>query len=482
MRVIRLLVTEGLFLGLAAGALGLVLTLGALELFEGQRLLSYLPALQPIEVDGRVLGFALTLSLLTGVLFSVVPGVGLGVRTGSVDLVGSRIAAGRSRLRAALVVTQVGLSLALVTAAGLLLDTVRALRAVELGFEPRGVLEATVDPGTHGYQEAETAAFWNGLLERTRRAPGVRAAGLAWAPLHGPIASGFSVTPEGAGEESTQSANNNYVSEGFIDAVGLRLVSGRDFLPEERLAEAPRDVLIVSESLAAALFARESAVGRRVTVSHRSGQIFEIVGVIEDPKLHGAADDEARSALLPLGLKTWATLYAKGAGTAAEIEAPVRDAVASIDPTLPLYDVQPLSSRVAQAMSEERVLAMVTTLFASLALVLAGVGLYGMMTQMVNARWRELGIRIALGASRADVRGSVLGAGARATGIGLVVGAGCAYVTSRLVASRLWGVGPFDPRVLSSAILVLLGAAALACWLPARRATRSDAVEVLGSD
>lgn len=484
-RIARMLVSEGLVLGAAGGLLGLLSARGVVTLFAGEQLIWPMPGIEPVALDGRVLGFAAALSLAVGILFSLLPAWILGRGEGIPGLRGGRGNRGRSRLRSGLVSAQIGLSLALVVGSGLLLSTVRNLERVELGLDPRGVLEGTVDPGTQGYPADELRAFWRRLLDDTRSSPGIAAAGLAWAPIHGSVGSGTAVLPEGAGEREPVRVLNNYVSDGFLEAVGLTLLEGRDFEPREMRVDPPADVVILSRTLAEELFPGGRALGRHVVSPWREGRRFEVIGIVADARLRNPKDDDLRLVLEPFGqawMPSWATLYARSASGAPPAPSQMTGVLRRIDPGLPLYDVQPLTERLAGGRAEERVLATATGVFAALALLLAGVGLYGVMAQTVNARRHELAVRVALGASGSRVRSRVFGQGVRITALGLLLGGALTWATIELVTSRLWGVSPMDLRVLGAAVATLAGAMALACWLPARRATRADPVAALRAE
>lgn len=479
-RLVGTLLAEGLLLAAAGCAVGLVTTKLVLLAFGRSRLLQWLPDLASVQIDGRVVLFALATSLVTGLLFSLAPAVSI-ARRSEVLLPGERRGTphrGHGRLRTLLLTAQVALSLALLVGAGLMLLTVRGLGDVRLGFDPADVLEATVDPGTQGYGSDERISFWRELRPRIRALAGVEAAGLAAVPLHGRIAADGSVRRAGAPEESGVSTRTNQVSGGFLAAVGIEVVAGRDFLPAEVLAEPAADVVIVSRGLARELFGTEpeEAVGREVQLAYREeGRTFEVVGVVGDVRVHGVRDDGGHLLLEPLGQPWnpgWATLYVRSA--APGVAGRLREAVRALDPSLPLYDVQPLQRRVEATFQEERLLARLTTFFASLALLLAGVGLYGVLSFTVTSRTREMGIRLALGARGRSVRGLMLRRGLALTLPGVPFGLALALPLARLMESRLWGVGALDPRVYVAAAATVLGAAVLASWIPAWRATRID--------
>lgn len=486
-RLIAQLLTEGLLLGLGGGVAGLALAAGLLRLFEGVRLLPHFPALEGVSLDHRVLLFAVAVSVATGLLFALLPSL-MAARSGDPGLrAGDGVSVRGGRLRTALVSGQVAISLALVVGAGLLLDTVRSLNDVALGFDPAGVVEVTVDPGTQGYDDERRVTFWKELVDVARSVPGVAEAGLAWAPLHGSTAADTRLVPYGSdADQEGVSTHSNYVSEGFLGAVGLEIVAGRDFLGDEVLAPEPKGVVLVSRSVAAELFPGvppEGAVGRRVAISYQADRALEIVGIVADARVRGAKQESTSLFLQPLGaswLQNRATLYARGEATGERPSlASVRAAVAELDAALPVYDAGMLEDRVAGSFAEERLLATLTLLFAGLALTLAAVGLYGIISLTVAARTPELGLRMTLGAPGSALRTMVLRHALLTTALGVPLGLALAAGVARLVQSRLWGVTPLDPTIFSLAVVVLLATAFAASWIPARRVTRIDPVEAL---
>jgi len=483
--LVRQLVTEGMVLGATAGMVGVGLAGTLLAIFHGQRLGRNLPPLEGVTLDGRVLAFAAGTALLTGILFSVVPALLAARATDGSLRSGTRTVGGDGRLRGALVVVQVALSMGLLAGSGLLLDSLRALGDMELGFEATGVAEMTLDPRTQGYGSEALPALWRDLLASVRAAPGVQGAGFAGAALHGNQRADTRLRPAGtpAGEEGVD-ANTNQVSEGYIAALGIDLLAGRDFLPAEVMADPPRNVLLVSRDVAQRLAPGGNALGMEVELTYREG-IFRIVGIVGDVRMHSAKDKERALVLEPIGQQwtpSWGTIYARSGGSAAALARRLPDAVARVDPALPAYDVMTLEERVSTSLTEDRMLARLTTLFAALAVLLAGVGLYAVMAYSVAARTREFGVRLALGAGAGGIREMVLRQGLKRTGLGILAGLGVAYAVGRLLANRLWGVVPADPWVLATAAATLLVVGALASWLPAWRATRVNPIRALRAE
>jgi predicted permease len=484
--LVRQLLTEALLLAAAGGAAGLGLAWLGLLLFRGERILSWMPALTSVTLDYRVLLFAFGASLATGLLFGVAPAL-ISTRRAEQALRGTRTAGRGRRLRGALVVVQVALSLALVVGAGLLLETVRGLRSVDFGFDPRIVTEASIDPATQGYDEHSRVRYFSELLRRVRETPNVTAAGYAWAPIQGYVLANATVRPEGLAPDDDRAVRTraNQVSPGFIDAAGMRLLEGRDFRDDETFApDAAVGVIILSESAARLAFPGGSAVGRRVDIGSGEPRIVEVVGIVSDARMGSPRDEPGPLSLEPLGqswVPTYLTLYARSA-SGQPLVAGLHAAARSLDPALPFYDVQSLSDRIDARMSAERILARLSTLFAALAILLAAVGIYGVLSYSINERAREIGVRLALGAPPWGVLRMVLRQSLGTVAIGITAGLFLAAQIGRLVASRLYGVHRFQPTIFLAAAATLLIAALLASWIPAWRATRVDPVRALRSN
>ncbi len=484
-RVARLLITEAAVVVLLAALVGVALAVGAVRLFEGERLLTFMPPMGGIELDDRVLVFALGVTVATGLVFGVAPSL-----LASADRQGALRSGRRSVRRTGpsdlLVVAQVALSALLLVGSGLLVRTMRALGGADLGFDPAGAVEASVDPGAQGYDGPRREAFFRELVRSAGDLPGVRAAGLSWIPVQGRGRASDVVRPQGADAEDPRAvtAGTNQVSPGFLAAIGAELVAGRDFRSVEMYAPAS-GVVILSESAARHLFPGGPAVGRRIDVGRRGPRTLEVVGVVGDARIASVKEPGGPLFLEPLG-QPWppdhATLYVRGPGGAIPDAEALRGLLRGLDPSLPFYDQQPLARRVAAGVTMERVLARLTSAFALLALVLAAVGLYGMMAMLVQGQSREMGVRLALGAHPGSVRALVLRRGMRLAGLGVVLGLLVATQASKLLSARLWGVGPLDPVAFAFAGLALALTALAACWEPAARATRVDPVDALSAE
>jgi len=484
-RLLRLLLSEAAIVVLLAAAAGLALAAGAVDLLRGARLLTFMPPMEGIAIDGHVLLFTLGASVFTGLAFGVAPSL-----LASADRRGV-LRSGRRSLRRGgpshlLVVAQVAMSTVLLVGSGLLLKTVHALGLADLGFEPLGTLEASIDPGAQGYDEARREAFFRDLLGGTRALPGVRSAGLSWIPVQGRGRGSDLLRPEGldADDPHAVTAGTNQVSPGFSAAIGLELIAGRDFRPEEMFASGG-DVVIVSETAARRMFPDGGAVGRRIDAGWQRPRTLEIVGVVRDARITTLKEPGGALFFEPLG-QPWipdhATLYVRGRGGATPAPGDLTRLLREMDPGLPFYDMQPLTRRVVAGATMERVLARLTSAFAGLALLLVTVGLYATLAMLVQGRRREMGVRLALGARPQQVRGWVVRRGMRLAGLGVVVGLLASTRATALLSARLWEVGPRDPVVFGVAVVAVLLATLLACWEPAARATRVDPVDALAGE
>ena len=498
-RVTRQLLTESLLLAAAGGLVGVLLSVWALD-----ALVAMAPATAPrmseIAIDRSVLAFAGLLTIATGLLFGLAPGIQAARlvphlpsafgrsapaerRSGQGHLPGRSPSAHPSRgLRRVLVVAEIALALVLLAGAGLLLQTFLRLQATDLGFQPRGVLAGFVNPPRTTYDTRErTIAYYDQLLDKAAALPGVRAAALASVlPLTGDTDVTFEI--EGgapAGSPGTQPVMwYRLVSASYFETLGLRLVRGRGFAAGEA---APS--LVVNETLARRFFPGEDPVGRRVRTDP-AGPWFTIIGVAADVRARGAREDARAEGYLPYGQAVEPGMYVVVATDLppARLAQPLRQAVLSIDRNVPVSDVVTLEEVVGDSIDAPRFVATLAAAFALLALVLAGVGIYGVMAYAVSQRTPEIGVRIALGAAPADVLGLIAADGLRLTGAGVAIGLAGAVAASRALRSQLYGVAPGDPGTLAAVALAIVAVAALACAVPARRATRVDPVVALRAE
>ncbi len=481
-RVLRQLLTESLLFGILACAAGLGLAAAAVRVLSRVRLPMDGPWAFSVSMDGRVLAFTVGVSFLATVLFGLVPAL-QATRTDMVSAVkGDSGTRSRSRASSTLVVLQMALSLLLLISSGLFLRSLQGATSIDPGFDdPAHVVLASLDPGLQGYDEARSRAFLDRLLDDVAALPVVTAVGLSdWLPLGLGASDRFVEIPgyEFA-EGELRSINYGRVSEGYLEAMGVELLEGRTFSRTDDAAGAP--VIIVNRHFADRFWPGQSAVGK---VVRAAGKDRQVVGVVETGKVRSLGEAPTGLMYLPQRelFTTGVTLVARASSDPPAVLRRIRETIRSADPDMPVFDVRTMEEHMGIALLPARLGGSVLGLFGLLGLVLAAVGIYGVMAYSVAQRTRELGIRIALGSDRADVVRLVLGEGMRLAGIGLGIGLVGAVASSRLVGSLLYGVRPLDPVAFSVVPLTLLVVAAAAVYLPARRAARVDPIRALKTE
>jgi putative ABC transport system permease protein len=485
-RIVRQLLTESVLLAVCGGALGIVLA------YAGVRgLVATLPANVPradeIRVDGIVLGFTALLAVATGLLFGLAPAW----RTSRADVQETLRESGRGtpgpahhRTRNALVVGQVSLALILLVGAGLLLRSFVRVMAADAGFRPEGVLTASVPlPDSRFPDEKRRAAAVRQVVERLRGLPGVTAASAAL-PLLGGWQSSFRV--EGRPDPlpgQAPSADITRATPGYFDAMGVPVREGRVF-DERDHADAPK-VAIVDETFVREQFGGASPMGKRIRFGSDSPDTpwMEIVGVVGHVKNYGVDEDSRVEVYLPFEQSPVfaAVLVVRAEGDPAALSGPMREALREVDPELPMYAVRTLEEIVSDRTAQRRLAVTLITVFAALALALAAVGIYGVMSYAVAQRTQEIGIRMALGAERREILRMVLRHGTLMAVSGVLLGLAAAFVLARLITSLLFQTSAADPPTFSLVPLLLIAVAVLACYVPARRATRVDPLVALRS-
>jgi predicted permease len=479
-RLIRQLLTESMLLAFLGGTAGLILAVWTSDFWKWVKPadLFYEVKLQN-RIDFRVLGFALALSLITGILFGLAPAL----QASRLDLVPSlkldTHTTGRERrfnLRNLLVITQVALSFMLLIGAGLFIRTLRSLQTINVGYEREHVLVASLDPSLHGYDRAKGQQLYSALLERVRSLPGVTSASLAATVSPNP---GGSLIEDNLQVEGSQiqtellAIEYNRVGPDYFATMAMPLVRGRDFTSQDRRGSPP--IAIINETLARKLFPNEDPVGKRFRLSNEE-QFTEVVGVARDAKYRSM-----REAGLPCMYQPFLMVYrpemnllVRSQSDPAAMSAALRKELDGLDSRIPFFNVRTLDEQVRNATSQERAAALLTSLFGGLALLLATIGLYGVMSYAVSQRTHDIGIRMALGAQVGDVLRLVLKNGMMLAFVGVVVGLAGALAMTRLLRTLLFGVTPNDLLTFILVTAGLLFVAFLACYLPARRATKVD--------
>jgi len=481
-RIVRQLLTESTMLAALGGGAGLLFAYWFTRLLLGiQQQTNYVPRAFDGRLDGRALTFTLGLSLLTGIVFGLVPALQAAkpdfVAALKEDTPGWGSGARWLSLRNLLVVTQVALSLVVLIGAGLCVKSLRALQAIDPGFEPAKVVTASFDLSLSGYDEARGRQFISELSERVAALPGVEAVSLANivafsdSPWFSPASiEGYQPQP---GERV--GFDFNAISANYFKTLGARLLSGREFTAQDT-ADSPR-VVMVNEAMARRYWPGREAIGKRI----KRREFAEVIGVVRDSKEKGLTKDARPAIYLPL-LQNYVpdlTLHVRTAMDAQTLLAAMRQAVQTLDAQLPVYNLQTLTAQKDGSLYTERLAAALLTLFGLLALLLAAVGIYGVLSYAVSERTREMGIRLALGAQPRNLLQLVVGQGMMLVLIGLVVGVGASFALTRLIEKLLFGVSATDPLIFIVAPVLLAGVALLACFVPARRATKVDPLVAL---
>jgi putative ABC transport system permease protein len=487
--LMRPMVAESVLLGVGGATLGLGMAWAACRALPALVPTS-IPRLDEAGIDGRVALFTFATALVASLLAGVVPAM----QTARADLNGTLKDGGknatggaaRTRLRDALFVAEVAFALLLLTGAGLTVTSLTRLLAVRPGFTPERVLTATVSlPRARYATDTLRSAFYQQLLPRLRAIPGASAAAVA-SPL--PLGGGMSMGGYSIDGRPLASPNDApiatfyNVSEDYFRAFGVPLRRGRAFATTDVLGQPY--VAVISETLAREQFAGQDPIGQRVMPWGDEGPKFEIVGIVGDVK-HQSLADEARAALYvsaAQGPPRFASIVLRTDGEPAALSAAVRRAVAELDPTLSVADVRPMRGLIATSTARPRFSAVLLGSFAGCAVVLALVGIYGVVAQSVAQRAAEFSIRVALGAQPSDVRRTVLAGSLRRAALGIVLGLAAAAALTRLLADELYDTSPLDPPVLATVSLVVALVAALASWIPARRAMRISPMAVLRTE
>ena len=483
-RVVRQLLTESLLLAALGGAAGVLLSIWAVD-----ALVSIAPASTPrvgeIGLDATVLLFAAGVTALTGLLFGLAPAIqaARGDVTHSLKdgARGGAAASGRA-LRRGLIVAEVALALVLLTGGGLLLQTFLHLQAADLGFDHRNVLVGFVNPPRVTYDTAaKQIAFYDQVYERARALPGVEKAALVSVlPLGGDSDTSFAIEgrPLPASPSDTPVTWYRLVTASYFDTMGMRIVRGRGFEPRET---APS--VVVNESMVRKYFPGEDPIGRRLRFGSDT-PAFSIIGVVADARVRGAREAARIETFAPYWQfpEPGMNVVLKTAGDPVLLTNPLRQAVASIDAAVPVSGVATLESIVGASIDQPRFFALLAAGFAVLALALAAVGIYGVMAYVVAQRTTEIGVRMALGASAGEVFRLVVGDGLKLTALGVVLGIAGSLLVARWLTSLLFGVTAGDPMTLAGTAGLLLTVAALACVVPARRATRVDPMVALRAE
>ena len=475
-RLVRQLLTESLLLSAIGGGLGLLIARW------GQPILQSVTE-QASPFDWRVLVFLVAVSTTTGVLFGIAPALGATRAEVNSGLKMNSRTAGRSssRLGKSLVVAQVTISLVLLVGAGLFLRTVQNLRRVDIGFNPHNVLLFQINPALNGYEAEKRNPLYDHIGARLRSIGGVRA--VAWSNPSLMSGRRFSSSiyiqgrtyPQGQGDP----ISGVNVSPSFFDTMEIPLAAGRGFT--ERDTKNAPSVAVINEAAARLYFPNETALGRRFGQTRRESGQIEIVGIVRDAKYNNVREAVPPTMYTPYqqGYSGSVTFEVRTAGDPLAAIPAVREAVRAVDPNVPIINLTTQQAEVERRFQQERLFAQAGTVFGGLALLVASVGLFGLMSYSVARRTNEIGIRMALGAGRADVLQLVMRESMILVLAGVLFGLAGAIAASRPIASLLFGLAPADPLTIAAAIVVMLLLSSVAAYLPARRASRVDPIVAL---
>jgi putative ABC transport system permease protein len=486
-RLARQVISESLALALAGGIAGLALAILLIRLIVSMGPAT-IPGVREASLDVRALLFAAAVTLIAALLAGIVPATGV-MSARLKDWLSERGAgpgAGSVRLQRALVVSQVGLAMALLVTASLLVESFRQLRAVDPGFLPEQVMTGKVVlPASRYGDAAARVQFVDRLLDEARALPGMVAVGVSDAV---PMADNRQGTAFGrvdgppADPSRPSTVNFAFATDGFFEALGMRLIDGRTFVAQD--APGARRVLVINERLARQTFGRERAIGRFVTVGVSAQAPFEVIGVIGDDRHLGVDAEPTPTFFLPyrqLAAMREVAIVARTDGDAAAMAGNLRGLVRRLDSEMPFYQVRTMNQIVESSIATPRSLAWLLSGFAASGLLLAAIGVFGVLSHAVNQRTQEIGVRMAIGASPSQMLRMVIGEGLLQVSLGLLLGLGLALATSQLVSGLLFGVTTASPVPYIVVAVLLLSVALVACLAPARRAMRIDpAVAIRG--
>ena len=479
-RLVRQLLTESLLLATLGGALGIVVGYWGKQLLPGA-------ADVPRPFDWRVLTFVLAVSGVTGLLFGILPalrGTGMNVNS-ALKETGRGVVGSRSWASKILLAVQVAISLVLLVGAGLFLRTLTNLRHVDIGFNPQNLLLFRINPSLNRYDEKRTLALYREMLDRLGAVPGVSAVAMSAPALLSGSVNGTSIFVHGRTyapdvRDRDNNINRLVVSPNFFEVMGIPVLSGRGVTVRD--SETAPKVVVINQAAAKKYFANENPVGQRMGSNLETASQLEIVGVVRDVKYDSVRDAAPPTMFVPymqtrVGSPVFEVRTAQSAAGA--VTGAVREAVRQIDQNLPMMDVSTQLEQVEMRFQQEKFFAQAYTLFGVVALLLASLGLFGLMSYNVARRTNEIGIRMALGAQRHDVLRLVMRESMLLVIIGVAAGLAIALFAGRFVATLLYGVPPTDALALALAIFVMIVVSAIAGYIPARRASRVDPMVAL---
>jgi putative ABC transport system permease protein len=487
-RVMRQLLTESLVPAMAGGAIGIVFAEAAIHFVKvfGP---ANLPRLHEVTIDVRVLAFALGCSLFTGVLFGLAPAIGA---TGanlaeSLNQGGQRTAGtARTGIRKALLVCEISLAFVLVIVAGLLAQTFFHLLSVDAGFRAEHTLATELSLPALKYPDQEHIVnLYQRALRSLQAQPGIESAAIVeTVPLGGATESTGIRIPGKLPTSKAQGRYANYTiaSPGFFATVGAPILRGRDFLESDTATSMP--VTIINDAMAKKFWPDDDPLGKQLGPGSSLYPAATIIGIVANIKHLSMREQPGPEMYVPYTQKVWPSLLTMEVVVRTRLDSAsasreIRDAINGVDADLPITNVTALTALVNDSVAQPRFSMLLLGVFAAFALILASIGIYGVISYSVAQRTREIGVRVALGATRISVFKLVVGEGARLAGLGIAIGVVAALGVTRMLDSFLYGVHPADPWTFVAVCALLIGVAVMACYFPARRATRVDPLEAL---
>ena len=484
-RLIRQLLAESLVLALVGGALGVLFA------YWGRHALLQLRPMgagEPLDLNFHVLAFTVAMSVLTGLLFGLVPAwhaTRVDLNSTLKDNSGGAVGPSRFTLRRMLMVGQVALSVVVLVGAGLFLRTLVNLRSLDTGFNRENLIVFSVNTGLNGYRPPQTVALFDRIIERLGGLPGVHSVALSNPPPLANSRNNYVISVDNPRLHLDQSRDVavNTVSPAFFATLGIPLMSGRSLTANDT-AGRPR-VVVVNETFARTFFPGDNPIGRSFALDSTPGApTAEIVGIVRDAHCYNLRDPIPPAAYTSVyqDIIRRTTFIVRTAGESRAIGGAIRAAIHELDPDLSIFDLGTVEDQVTRLVSAERLFALLSAFFGAVALVLVAIGLYGLLAHQVTSRTREIGIRMALGAQLSAIIAPVLSEGLRLVVSGLVIGLVAAIGLSHFVTHLLFGVQSADPVTFAGVGLFLLAIAAVACWLPARRAAKVDPMVALRAE
>lgn len=491
-RVARQLLTESLLPSVIGGAAGVALANAAIHFVKAFGPAN-LPRLQEVTIDFRVLIFATVCSILTGILFGLAPAIGMAQinLAESLNQGGQRVSGSgaRSGIRKILLVCEVALAFVLVIVAGLVAQSFFHLLSVDAGFRADHVLTFELSLPELKYPNQEhIAALYQRTLRSLQSQPGIESAAIVETlPIGGATESTGIRIPDWTPPQSgiRRYANYTIASPGFFATIGATILRGREFKESDTATSMP--VTVINEAMAKKFWPSQDPIGKQVGPGSPLYPVATIIGIVADVKHLSLREEPGPEMYVPYTQKVWPSLLTmnvvlRSRLDGASVVTSARNAIHAVDADLPITNVRPLTSLVDDSVAQPRFSMLLLTAFGVFALVLACVGIYGVISYSVAQRTREIGVRVALGASRFNIFGMIMGQGARLAALGIAIGIAAALGVTRMMSSFLYDVRPTDPATFVAVCVILLGVATLACYLPARRATRVDPLVALRHD